>query len=251
MTSYVLFYESADDVAGKAPVHLLAHRERCQEFHARGTLLLVGTFADPQADGSMAVFTTREAAQEFADGDPFVLNGVVRRWEIREWREALQPSPEQPLETRAEPIAIAREIRIAASPDTVWEFLVEPEKAIRWMGLSATLDPRPGGIYRVEVIPGNVARGEFVEVNAPHRLVFSSGWEPGGASSLAPASSTVEIELVADGGGTTLRLGHLGIRRLEDVEAHAHGWDHYLARLAIAAAGGDPGPDPLLSRAAQ
>jgi uncharacterized protein YciI len=37
----------------------------------------------------MAVFTTREAAEEFVKGDPFVLNGLVRRWTIREWNEPL------------------------------------------------------------------------------------------------------------------------------------------------------------------
>jgi uncharacterized protein YciI len=86
---YVLFYESADDVASRAPRHFPAHSARCQEFHARGLLLMVGTFADPQTDGSMAIFTTRDGAEEFAAGDPFVLNGVVARWDVREWNEAL------------------------------------------------------------------------------------------------------------------------------------------------------------------
>jgi uncharacterized protein YciI len=88
MKKYVLFYESADDVASRAPPHFPAHRERCQEFRARGLLLMVGTFADPQTEGSMAIFTTREGAEEFAAGDPFVLEGVVRRSEVREWNEA-------------------------------------------------------------------------------------------------------------------------------------------------------------------
>ena len=88
-TKFVLLYESADDVLEKAPAHFPAHSERADEFHTRGTLLMVGTFADPQEQGAMAIFTTREAAEEFVAGDPFVLNGVVRRWEIREWHEAL------------------------------------------------------------------------------------------------------------------------------------------------------------------
>ena len=50
---------------------------------------MVGPFANPQDEGSMAVFTTREAAEEFATGDPFVLNGVVRNWYVREWNEIL------------------------------------------------------------------------------------------------------------------------------------------------------------------
>jgi uncharacterized protein len=88
---YVLFYESADDVLGKAPAHFDAHSARGQEFHDRGSLLMYGPFGDPQNEGSMAVFTTREAAEEFATGDPFVQNGVVRNWFVREWDEAFVP----------------------------------------------------------------------------------------------------------------------------------------------------------------
>ena len=88
---YVVFYEAADDVMSRAPAHFPAHAERIQEFHARGVLLMVGTFGDPQEQGSMAIFSTREAAEEFVAGDPFVLNGVVRRYEIRDWDEALAP----------------------------------------------------------------------------------------------------------------------------------------------------------------
>jgi uncharacterized protein YciI len=79
---YVLLYESADDVASKAPPHFPTHWARCEEFHGQGELLMVGTFADPQGQGAMAIFTTAEAAEEFAHGDPFVLEGVVRGWEI-------------------------------------------------------------------------------------------------------------------------------------------------------------------------
>jgi uncharacterized protein len=86
---YVLLYESGDDVASKAPAHFPAHRARLDEFHAAGTLLMIGTFGNPQEEGSMAIFTTREAAEEFARGDPFVLNGVVRDWHVREWNEVL------------------------------------------------------------------------------------------------------------------------------------------------------------------
>lgn len=86
---HVLLYESADDVLARAPTHFAAHEARLDEFHARGTLLMVGTFGDPQAEGSMAIFSTREAAEEFVAGDPFVRNGVVRRWELRDWDEIL------------------------------------------------------------------------------------------------------------------------------------------------------------------
>jgi uncharacterized protein YciI len=86
---YVLLYESADDVLARAPAHFAAHKARLDDFHARGSLLMVGTFGDPQTEGSMAIFATREAAEEFVAGDPFVLNGVIRRWELRDWDEIL------------------------------------------------------------------------------------------------------------------------------------------------------------------
>jgi uncharacterized protein YciI len=85
---YVLFYQSAADVRAKAPPHVHEHSARIKEFHARGTLLMIGVFANPE-EGAMGVFTTREAAEEFARGDAFVLNGVVRDWRVSAWNESL------------------------------------------------------------------------------------------------------------------------------------------------------------------
>jgi hypothetical protein len=88
---YVLLYESAENVADRAPAHAPAHREHWKPFRKRGELLLIGPFSDPQTQGAMAVFTSRKAAEEFARHDPFVVNGVVRSWEVREWDEAVDP----------------------------------------------------------------------------------------------------------------------------------------------------------------
>jgi uncharacterized protein YciI len=88
---YVVFYEVADgDVMPRIREHNPAHRARWAQFHARGDLLMIGPFTDLR-DGAMAVFTTREAAEEFVGGDPFVLHGVVSTWRIAEWMEALVP----------------------------------------------------------------------------------------------------------------------------------------------------------------
>jgi uncharacterized protein YciI len=67
------------------------HRKHLERFHAAGTLLMVGTFADPLADGSMGIFTSREAAEEFVHEDPFMLAGLMRSWRILEWNESLVP----------------------------------------------------------------------------------------------------------------------------------------------------------------
>ena len=85
---YVLIYDSAEGVREKAPPHVAAHSARIKEFQARGTLLMIGVFEDPE-EGAMGVFTTREAAEEFASGDAFVLNGVVRDWRVLAWNESL------------------------------------------------------------------------------------------------------------------------------------------------------------------
>jgi uncharacterized protein YndB with AHSA1/START domain len=141
---------------------------------------------------------------------------------------------------------VRREIAIAAHPETVWEFLVQPDKATCWMGQAASLDPRPGGEYRVEVIPGHVAVGEFVEVDPPHRLVWTWGWTDESQSAVAPGSSRIEVELEPDGDGTLLRFTHSGLPDADATAKHAHGWDHYLERLEIAARGDDAGRDPWL-----
>jgi uncharacterized protein len=86
---YVLFYDPADDVATKARLHFDAHRARWDQYRQDGTLLLIGPFTD--GSGAMAVFRTREAAEEFAKADPFVVHGVIRAWHIMEWNEALLP----------------------------------------------------------------------------------------------------------------------------------------------------------------
>jgi uncharacterized protein YndB with AHSA1/START domain len=150
------------------------------------------------------------------------------------------------MERTTDRLEVRREIEIAASPETVWELLVDPEKALRWWGQAVLIDARPGGELRIEVTTGSIASGEVLEADPPRRLVYTWGWERGGAGPelVPPGSSTVEIELVPAGAGTTLRLVHRGLPDETTVASHSQGWEHYLGRLAVAAPGGDPGPDP-------
>jgi uncharacterized protein YndB with AHSA1/START domain len=151
------------------------------------------------------------------------------------------------VDATTETTSVERELTIAASPETVWELLVDPDQAVRWMGQVATFDARPGGGYRVEVIPGHTASGEFVEVDPPRRLVHTWGWETGSEDSVQPGSTTVEYELIPSGDGTLLRFTHRDLPNAEAAASHAHGWDHYLERLVLAASGRDPGADPWIS----
>ena len=104
------------------------------------------------------------------------------------------------------------ELRIAARPQTVFDCLTKRELYQQWMGRDVTLEAREGGLFRVDV-HGNVARGEYLTLEPPTRLVWSWGWEEDGHP-LPPGASTVEITLRADGDGTVLRMvraaGHTG-----------------------------------------
>lgn len=87
----VVIYHSADDVLARAPLHWEGHSACIDEFHERGDLLLIGTFGDPVREGALCVFRSRAAAEEWVTRDPFVTEGLVARYEIRDWNEILVP----------------------------------------------------------------------------------------------------------------------------------------------------------------
>ena len=127
---------------------------------------------------------------------------------------------------------IEREIFIAAAPETVFGFLVDPVLMAEWFGISHTVEAHPDGVFRVEVSRGNVARGVFTEVIPHRRVAFSWGWQSGDPSltALSPGSSLVEIDLEPRNGGTLVRLRHSGLPdSLQRI--HSERWSHHLARL--------------------
>ena len=137
---------------------------------------------------------------------------------------------------------VEREIQIAAPPATVFQFFVDPERLARWIGRALTVDVRPGGEIRMLIAGEHISSGQFVEIDPPRRLVYTMGWdEPN--HPIPPGSTRVEIDLAPDGDGTLLRFRHTGLPA-DAVADHRGGWTHYLGRLAVAAAVGDPGPDP-------
>ena len=143
---------------------------------------------------------------------------------------------------------VEHEIRIAARPETVFAFFTDPARMVRWMGNEATLDPRPGGICRIDMsreIGQAAVLGEFVEVLPYSRVVFTWGWEPD-PFGVPAGSSRVEVSLVREEGGTLVRLVHSELPEAGEA-FHRAGWEHYGQRLATAALGGDPGPDEWLA----
>jgi len=144
------------------------------------------------------------------------------------------------------------ERRIAANPETVFLYFTDPARYRLWQGVDAELDPRPGGLFRVHMTGRtNVfARGEFVEVEPPERLVLTWGWEylkgmPDEMESVPPGSSTVEITLTPDGDGTILRLRHSGLPSVPAGAFHNDGWTMSFERLVVLSEGRDPGPNPF------
>jgi uncharacterized protein YndB with AHSA1/START domain len=172
---------------------------------------------------------------------------------------------------------------VPAVPPDVFGFFTDPARYVQWMGSEVELEPVPGGVYGVRMADGFAAAGRFLAVDRPHLVVFSWGFaddeaasrtkhadgEPGDANASAgragggggagegggagggggagamPAGSTrVTVALLDEDGGTRLTLRHENLPSESLRNGHDVAWNTYLPRLAIRAAGGDPGPDP-------
>lgn len=130
---------------------------------------------------------------------------------------------------------IEQTIRIAARPETVWEFWTDPDRLCEWWGIEAETVLRTGGLFRVVMESGPVMRGEFLELEAPRHLKFTFGWEGGApAGPMPPGSTEVDVTLVPDDDGTVLTLRHrLPVAHADD---HARGWAHYVGGQMVALA---------------
>ena len=137
---------------------------------------------------------------------------------------------------------LVREVLVAASPETIFPFLIDPEQHVLWMGTEAELEPYPGGRYRVLAM-GHPGVGEFIEVVPLEKVVFTFGWDE--PHHPIPAGSTqVEITLVPEGDKTWVRLAHRGLPD-DAIADHTQGWDFYLNRLSVVATGGEVGPEQI------
>lgn len=131
-------------------------------------------------------------------------------------------------------------IDIEAEPDVVFDYFVQPELLVRWMGDVARLDARDGGLFAVD-IGGVVIRGHYTQLERPR--VIEIAWGEAGNDAMPPGSTRLLVRFTAQGGGTRVELEHSGLSGVER-EKHATGWLYFIARLAVVATGGDPGPEP-------
>ena len=86
MKHFLLFYEVTDDYVERRAALRDAHLEKAWAASADGSLVLGGALANP-VDGAVLLFRgqTAEVAEAFAKADPYVVNGLVKRWYVREW----------------------------------------------------------------------------------------------------------------------------------------------------------------------
>ena len=136
--------------------------------------------------------------------------------------------------------AITATVFVEAPPERVYEYFTKPEAIVRWMGDYALLEPTPNGQFTLD-IRGAPVRGRYLELDPPHRLLFS--WGYAGSERLPPGASTVEVRLNAEGDGTRVQLAHRDLPP-EESRGHLSGWTHYLHRLERAGSGRNAGPDP-------
>ncbi len=131
---------------------------------------------------------------------------------------------------------------VGAPPEIVFPYFTDPIRYAKWMGSSATLEPAPGGVYRVSMRDGVEVIGEFLEVDPPRLVVFTWGWSRDPV--VAPGSTRVVVTFAAEGAGTRVLLRHYDLPDDAQRGHHRGGWEMYLNRLGLCAAGTDAGPDP-------
>lgn len=154
------------------------------------------------------------------------------------------------------PVEVTMKIPVPAAE--LFGYLTDAGKYVQWMGSEATLDPSPGGVYRIRMPDGFEAAGQFLTVEHPRQVVFTWGFadedaaqrtkreraEPVSVNPMPAGSTRVTVTLTDQDGRTLLTLRHEDLPSAELRDGHDVAWNTYLPRLVTRATGGDPGPDP-------
>jgi uncharacterized protein YndB with AHSA1/START domain len=133
-----------------------------------------------------------------------------------------------------------------APPPAVFKAWIDPAQIVRWLGPQSikgevkTMEPRPGGAYRIVLHgasgPANVVSGVYREVEAPQRLVFTWAWEtPAG---VRQHETLVTVTFRPRGKQTEMTLRQEVFENREACERHRHGWEGSFDRVVEILAGG-------------
>ena|SRR5438270_274496 len=97
MAYYALFYDAVNDFMARRGAYRDEHLRLAREAHARGELVLAGALVDP-ADGALLIFQGESpaVAEEFASRDPYVKNGLITKWRVRNWTVVVGNEPRVP-----------------------------------------------------------------------------------------------------------------------------------------------------------
>ena len=98
MKHFLLLYDACEDYVEKRKAFRDAHLKHGWAAHNRGELLLAGALADP-VDGAVLLFQgdSAQVAVDFATSDPYVVNGLVTRWRVREWTTVVGATASTPM----------------------------------------------------------------------------------------------------------------------------------------------------------
>ena len=122
-----------------------------------------------------------------------------------------------------------RTLVIGAPPSAVFRYFTDPVRWAAWWGKGSTIDGRPGGRVFIRYPEGTEVLGEVIEIDAPHRIVFSYGYASG--APVAPGGSRVTIRLEAVPRGTRLHLVH-EFAEASVRDEHVQGWRYQLSLFA-------------------
>ena len=91
---YLLMYDAVDNYVTARVPYRKAHLLHAMAAHQRGEIILAGALANP-ADGAVLVFQgdSPKVAEDFAKADPYVVNGLITRWKVREWTTVVGDHP--------------------------------------------------------------------------------------------------------------------------------------------------------------
>jgi len=86
MNYYLLFYKTIENYVEKRAPYRSEHLKMAEEAHQEGSLVMAGAMAEP-ADGAVLIFKgeSPKVAENFANNDPYVKNGLIKSWEVRPW----------------------------------------------------------------------------------------------------------------------------------------------------------------------